>query len=56
MEALENGLVRVFDLGSKLCGLYDALTGLYRSGFCFAASLEEILDLFKAADPIEVKT
>ena len=42
VSVLENGLTRVFDDGSKLWGLYDSETGVYRNGFCFAEVLEDI--------------
>jgi hypothetical protein len=42
VEALENGLTRVFDTGSKLSALYDTDSGVYHDGFYFAELLEDI--------------
>jgi len=42
VERLPNGLIRVFDLASKLAGCYHA-DGTYRHGDLRAATLDELL-------------
>jgi hypothetical protein len=42
VERLPNGLIRVFDRGSNLAGLYDA-EGNYHSGDLYAATLGELV-------------
>jgi hypothetical protein len=42
VEWMENGLIRVFDLASKLSACYNA-DGTYRHGDLYAATLAELL-------------
>ena len=53
ISVLENGLTRVFDDGSKLWGLYDSETGVYRNGFYFAELLEDIPGVRDAMEHLE---
>jgi hypothetical protein len=39
---MENGLTRVFELGSQLSALYNSETGVFHEGFYFAELLEDI--------------
>jgi hypothetical protein len=42
VTALENGLTRVLDLGSKLWALYDSESGVFHTGFYFAEVFADI--------------
>jgi hypothetical protein len=42
VEWMENGLIRVFDLASKLSACYNA-DGTYRHGDLYAATIAELI-------------